>query len=280
MITAQNQNWFGNPNILDRFSMENEDFIKNTLPLLQRAFELVHEEIGQIKPLNKTQTTLSTLSILACEDFFEILTLCGFGKGNGAKKILRGMFERIVTLCYLKDNPGEIENLWRFGEVSAYKRAKTQKKLGRITGEEFAQIEEAYKAIEGRFKTTDCKTCKTTRTNFSWSKVDIVTMSERVGLYNLIDELYYDPMQETHTSVSAFRARVTTREIDGKYYLDYKLEPDWLGLKILIERANYLFATGLMALYQYFSFSEDVKQSLKAYNDSSLRRIKDISSSV
>jgi Family of unknown function (DUF5677) len=150
--------WFGNLNILERFSEENEEFLQSAFPCLQQAFILVQREISQIKPLNKTQTTLNTLSTLIYEDFSEILLLCGFGMASGANKILRGMFERTVTLCYLKDNPSEVENFWRYGEITARKRAMAQKKLGRISDEEFAKIEEQYQNVKERFVITDCKT--------------------------------------------------------------------------------------------------------------------------
>lgn len=42
---------------------------------------------------------------LCVEDFVEILLLCGNGYGFGATKILRGMFERVITARYLQSNP-------------------------------------------------------------------------------------------------------------------------------------------------------------------------------
>jgi hypothetical protein len=92
-------------------------------------------------------------------------------------------------------------------------------------------------------------------------------MAEKVGLYSLIEQLYCDPMQETHPTVSAFRKRYNLWEEEGKYFGDYKNEPDWAELTVLVERANYLFFTGLEALSQFFNFSENVKQAIGVYSE-------------
>ena len=54
------------------------------------------------------------LGLLCCEDFNEILLLCNYGFGSGALKIMRGMYERVVTARYLDTNPGEAENFFNF----------------------------------------------------------------------------------------------------------------------------------------------------------------------
>jgi hypothetical protein len=49
------------------------------------------------------------LSRQVYEDFNEILLLCANGLSTGAMKILRGMYERAVTVCYLQTHPEKIE---------------------------------------------------------------------------------------------------------------------------------------------------------------------------
>src|ERR1700722_1401564 len=44
---------------------------------------------------------------LAVEDFNEMLVLSGNGYGAGALKLLRGMFERLVTAHYVHTHPTE-----------------------------------------------------------------------------------------------------------------------------------------------------------------------------
>ncbi len=56
------------------------------------------------------------LGRMAVDDFGEILTLAGNGRGFGAYKIVRGMYERIVTALYMEKNPAEARS---FAESSA-----------------------------------------------------------------------------------------------------------------------------------------------------------------
>jgi hypothetical protein len=56
------------------------------------------------------------LGRMAIDDFGEILTLAGNGRGFGAYKIVRGMYERVVTALYMEKNPAEARP---FAESSA-----------------------------------------------------------------------------------------------------------------------------------------------------------------
>jgi hypothetical protein len=45
---------------------------------------------------------------LVAEDFMEIFLMAANGYGYGAMKLLRSMYEHIVTLRYLHDHPDEL----------------------------------------------------------------------------------------------------------------------------------------------------------------------------
>src|SRR5260370_1856477 len=47
------------------------------------------------------------LGRIIADDFGELLVLGGNGYGIGAYKILRGMYERLVTAAYIAKNPSE-----------------------------------------------------------------------------------------------------------------------------------------------------------------------------
>lgn len=55
---------------------------------------------------NKATTDLVVffLARIAAEDFSEIPILSGNGRGTGAYKVLRGMYERVVHAVYLDKN--------------------------------------------------------------------------------------------------------------------------------------------------------------------------------
>src|SRR5581483_1995756 len=59
----------------------------------------------------------------AVEEFGEVLVLAGNGYGTGAQKIVRGMFERMVTLSHLIRNPEDSDAWVDFGDVSDHRLA-------------------------------------------------------------------------------------------------------------------------------------------------------------
>ena len=54
----------------------------------------------------------------------ELLVLAGNGYGIGALKILRGMYERVVTAWYLHANPEETQDFMDFYWVAQHKLAR------------------------------------------------------------------------------------------------------------------------------------------------------------
>jgi hypothetical protein len=64
------------------------------------------------------------------------LLLCGNGYGISAEKLLRGMFERAVTLAYLHEHPSEEEKFRNYGKVSQHKLLKiVEESLGTNAGD-------------------------------------------------------------------------------------------------------------------------------------------------
>src|SRR5450432_3621759 len=69
-------------------------------------------------------TIVFGLGRVIVDDFGEILTLAGNGLGVGGNKILRGMYESLVTAAYIAKNPSEARPFveddaikkWKLGE--------------------------------------------------------------------------------------------------------------------------------------------------------------------
>jgi hypothetical protein len=77
------------------------------------------------------ELTLRTLARVAMEDdFWSVIILCANGYANSAKQVLRGMFERVVTLSYLAKHPDEIHLL------NDYFRIDQRKRVGRMNQHE------------------------------------------------------------------------------------------------------------------------------------------------
>src|SRR5205823_9017460 len=72
------------------------------------------------------------LGRIAADDFGEIINLAGNGRGLGAYKILRGMYERIVTATFISRNPSEAR---RFMEEEAIQKWKLWQSALKVTPE-------------------------------------------------------------------------------------------------------------------------------------------------
>jgi Family of unknown function (DUF5677) len=155
---------------------------------------------------------------LCCEDFAEILLCCGNGYGQAATKLVRGLYERAVTLLYLKDNPESMEDFLDFHHVSQRKLlASIRETMGAdvIPEEISAGVEQSYQEVKERFMVTDCETCGTKRVNHTWNKLDFVAMAKKTPLGQLIVPGYYLPLRQAHSTVASLLSRLEETEGGG-----------------------------------------------------------------
>src|SRR5258708_14788780 len=139
---------------------------------------------------------------LCCEDFFEILLCSGNGYGQAATKLLRGLYERGVTLLYLQDHPEYLDDFLDFHHISQRKLLSSIKET---IGEDVipenlsSDVEQRYQELREKFMITDCETCGTKRLNHTWSKLDFVAMAKKTSLEQLIVPVYYIPLRQSPT---------------------------------------------------------------------------------
>ena len=159
-----------------------------------------------------------SLSYNCTEDFGEILLLCGNGYRIGAKKILRGMYERAVTAWHLHDHPEEAENFFDFGLIRQY---QFMKKVREASGEKlfdedpdgrkyFEEARAESEQVRQKFMVA-CKKCGDKRLNHSWTELDFVSMArkiKRLGEPSTIMAAYHDPTQRAHATMSALMAKM------------------------------------------------------------------------
>src|SRR5690349_21169863 len=94
-----------------KFETRNRAFLE-AFPRLQKTLELACSRNAQLtEPIDKFVLMFGRVCV---EDFFEITLCCGNGSGHAAQKLLRGLYERAVTLRYLHEHPTEIEDFLDF----------------------------------------------------------------------------------------------------------------------------------------------------------------------
>lgn len=159
---------------------------------------------------------------LCAEEFLEIVLLCTNGYGFGAMKLLRGMYERVVTARYLHLNPEHTEAYLDFDVVSRGKYAHAVREtfadqLSRDQIEQFAAVEQEATTLRDRFKIPLCEKCGTTRVNHTWSRLDVVSMARAAGgkLAEWVVPCYYEPLNHAHSTMRALVLRLEGSDEDG-----------------------------------------------------------------
>jgi hypothetical protein len=213
----------GNQEQQQRFREEHQLFLEKLPSLLDAANAAFAR---QVTLATVTDRLVFSLGSSCAEDFGEILLLCGNGYGIGAKKILRGMYERAVTAWHLHNHPEEAENFVDFGWVREY---QFMKKLKEAFGEKlfddhpdcrknFEEARAKYEKGKQKFTVSVCKKCGTTRLNHTWTKLDFVTMARKVkslGEPSIIMAAYHDPTQQAHATMGALLAKMKQRPTGG-----------------------------------------------------------------
>ncbi|MEN6317644.1 MAG: DUF5677 domain-containing protein [Syntrophaceae bacterium] len=156
---------------------------------------------------------------LCVEDFNEAFLLAANGYGLGSLKILRGLYERIVTTAYIAGNQDEAIH---FLEYHYIHRGRLMRHAETFFGnlEELidkAEIAEAKNddlKYRDRFTQTKCEKCGTKTIMHSWSKLDLASMAKKTGLENLYFPGYYYPTLQAHATAAAVMYRLKSSELN------------------------------------------------------------------
>ena len=184
-------------------------------PSLMRLLTLTNKAFGrEWTPKNRMQDIAFNLGETCRQDFLEILFLAVNGHGIGAQKLLRGLYERAVTLEYLRFNPKKAERFVRFAGIQEHRVGKAAVEL---VGEEeferslhrpFADFKKMYEEVKSEFEVTDCKSCGTKKLAVSWD-IDIASMANRLGgsYKSLYMAAYAMPTLHIHATLASAFAR-------------------------------------------------------------------------
>jgi hypothetical protein len=243
----------GNSVAQERFIQENKRFL-DEWPLLQAVVEKVFlnrtihppsEEVwAQVKDLPddapellaiddkyRTDLIVYTLGRIAVDDFSEVVVLAGNGWGVGALKILRGMYERVVTAAYIARTP---EASRAFADSFWTHRLKLWNRLStldptieeRSTPEVVDTVKSEGKKAEERKKMSVCKHCGQIKTVDAWTPLDLASMAKIAGKYleDLYALCYLDPTSHMHATGAGLTARMKHTDDSWLYELDTTAE--------------------------------------------------------
>lgn len=200
----------GLPHEADHF-LTRHSTLKERLPNLHAAFNTTYSRT--LAPEEHESTMVFYLSRLTAEEFLEILVLAGNGYGIGALKLLRGMYEKAVTARYLSAHPDELEAFMNYHQVEQNKLISAiERSYGTdsLPADEVAEARRRFDEVKEQFMVPDCETCETQRLNYTWTRLDFVSMAHQVeSLKNLIVPAYYVPMGHLHSTPTSVLKRLS-----------------------------------------------------------------------
>lgn len=214
--------------------------------------------IREVETKTPADKVVFYLGRLCVEDFNEIFLLCGNGYGIGGLKILRGLYERAVTLGYIAEHPNEAEQFLDYHHIHQGKMIIHAEKnfdiKNQIDPNDYCTIKDNYKKYKEKYQQTSCKECRTTRTMFSWSKLDTAAMANKVQLDGLYFPAFFYPTLHTHATPTSLLERLKFRE-DGAISFDEGAQHVWAS-KALIAAHNLMLRV-LMTQNTYFDLKID-----------------------
>jgi len=195
---------------------------REALARLKRSLETAF--LRSVESSDDAKLVTFGLGRLAVDDFFEVLLLSVNGYGFGALKLVRPLFERVVTGLYLIRHTDEAQDFIDYAHVHQRKALIHAKMSGLdvneyASKEQLAEVEAEYARVKVRFTEPLCKTCGTARDQMSWTKKDLKTMADEVGMGHLYAGAAFWPTLQIHTTRTALDLRLKATP-DGAMYVD------------------------------------------------------------
>ena len=220
---------FGVPSEQEDFARRNSKFLDVLPKLTHRINEIlatrtVHpdprtasepEEAWQSRLV--AQRLVFFLGRLAAEDFMEILLQCANGYGVSGLKLLRPMFEGVITGLYIARHPDQAKVFMGYHTVHQRKFLKIAEAAridlsAIIPPAEQARIEAEYRDSRDAYRTMKCPECDAVLADVSWTKADPIAMARELGLQELAVQCYAYTTLHVHTTPTRLISRLEETE--------------------------------------------------------------------
>ena len=165
------------------------------------------------------QIAIFGLAHQAADDFYDVVLLGTHGYGIGAQKLLRPLYERVVSALYLIEHPEEVQDFNDYIDIDAWHVITNAKRVGVdpvsfMGQEQYDQAENASKDAEVHFTRPGSK-----RARSRWAQKDLAQRAaevkivgaggESVGLDKLYGACGFWPTMLLHTTGVSLEARLT-----------------------------------------------------------------------
>lgn len=244
----------------EKFHFRNQKFIlefKELYLVMKKVFERPIPRDSEVSAL------VYALGAMAIDDFVGIYLLVANGSGREADKLLRGFYERTVTMSYLSKYPESTDD---FIEYLAYERYTIAEELKKTKMFEDGKHDELLAGIQSDYDTykrthskeEKCQCCGRRNRMPSWTKMGIAEMARKAG-QGLDDPLVYlvsylFPTKKFHVTplgVSGFLS------LDADDNLSLRWEPNPWEADRTLAQAHWLLVTVLEVQNNFFNLGLD-----------------------
>lgn len=185
--------------------------LKNLHQILEQVF------IRDVELESRAEKIIFFMGRLCVEDFNEVFLLAANGYGFGSLKILRGLYERVVTMAYISNNQDEATSFLEYhyihrGKLLHHAESFFGNLEDYIDKAEIAEAKSDFLTHQDRFMQTNCKKCNTKSVMHSWSKLDLASMAKKTSLDTLYFPGYYYPTLQAHATTASMIYRLKSSE--------------------------------------------------------------------
>lgn len=210
------------------------------------------------------------LGRMVADDFGEILMLSGNGYGFGAYKILRGMYERVVTAMYIAKDPAEARKFALQSAIDKFKLwertvATFPEMAKHCTEEQIRSLKEESDRARKQLREPLCPKCRQPMPDAPWTRKGVDAMAREVdeGLYRLYGQFYLEGTAQSHANSLGMERRLKRTEHGGWTYKDTSEQEGRLALNL----GHSLVLKSLKLQNEYFRLGLDaeIQERIEAY---------------
>jgi len=256
---------FGNPHDWEIFLQRHPVFAEK-MQAIFGTFEKIF--LRELQSETSADRVIFYLGRICIEDFMEILLLCGNGHGIGGLKLLRGLYERAVTLAYIAKYPEMADKFLGYHAIHKWRlfnhasKVLDMKKL--LPSDEIESIKKSYEETKENYQEVLCEKCGKKRVRISWSNLDLASMASKVGLEKQYMQCYFQPTLQSHPTVSSLTQRLKVRS-DG--HIGFESGPQQEQIDFALNGAHFMILSVIDDENRYFKMNldEEIQDRFKDY---------------
>jgi hypothetical protein len=210
------------------------------------------------------------LGRMIVDELGEILIRSGNGYGFGAYKIVRGMYERVVTAIYIAKDPAEARKFALQSTIDKFKLwertvAAFPEMAKQCTGEQVRSLKAESDVARKALREPVCKKCGQPMPDAPWTRKGLDAMAREVddGLYRLYGQFYLEGTAQSHANSLGLERRLKRSERGGWTYKDTSEDEGKFALNL----GHSLVLTTLKLQNEYFrlGLNAQIQERIEAY---------------